>query len=257
MSRIRLIIWNEDEARQRAKELRAVGYHVRHDLASPPELVRALRSRPPDAIVIDLSRLPSQGRDMGLLLRKSAALRQVPLVFVGGSPEKARAVRQLLPDATFATWGRIEEALRRALAHPPKEPVVPSSLFAPYAGKSLPLKLGLKTGMRVALVAAPPDLQASLRPLPERVVLTGDLRREADLILWFVRTAADLHGGIQKLLARSGTAPIWIAWAKKASGAPTDLSQVIVRAAGLEAGLVDYKICSVDATWSALLFKKR
>jgi hypothetical protein len=89
------------------------------------------------------------------------------------------------------------------------------------------------------------------------VVLTGDLRREADLILWFVRTAADLHGGIQKLLARSGTAPIWIAWAKKASGAPTDLSQVIVRAAGLEAGLVDYKICSVDATWSALLFKKR
>jgi hypothetical protein len=194
---------------------------------------------------------------MGLLLRKTASLRRVPLVFVGGSPEKAQVVRHLLPDATFTTWRGIKGALRRALAHPPKNPVVPASVFAPYAGKPLPDKLGFKAGMRVALVVAPPDFQASLRPLPERVVLAGDLRREADLILWFVRTAGDLHNGIQKLLARSGSAPIWIAWPKKASGAPTDLSQVVVRAAGLEAGLVDYKICSVDPMWSALLFKKR
>jgi CheY-like chemotaxis protein len=257
MSRIRLIVWNDDEARQRARELRECGYRVGHELPSPPELVRVLRRRPPDAIVIDLSRLPSQGRDMGLLLRKTASLRRVPLVFVGGSPEKSRAVRELLPDASFATWGRIEGALRHALAHPPKDPVVPSSIFAPYAGKPLPLKLGFKAGMRVALVAAPPGFAASLDPLPEGVRLVRGVQGHADLIIWFVRGTADLQGGVQELLARSGSARIWIAWPKKASGAPKDLSQVVVRAEGLKSGLVDYKICSVDPTWSALLFKKR
>jgi hypothetical protein len=194
---------------------------------------------------------------MGLLLRKTAALRRVPLIFVGGSPEKAQAVRHLLPDATFTTWRGIEGALRRALAHPPRDPVVPASVFAPYTGRPLSLKLGFKAGMRVALVAAPPGFAASLDRLPEGVRLLRGAPREADLILWFVRTAADLQGGLPELLARSGRAPMWIAWPKKASGAPTDLSQVVVRAAGLKSGLVDYKICSVDPTWSALLFKKR
>jgi hypothetical protein len=51
--------------------------------------------------------------------------------------------------------------------------------------------------------------------------------------------------------------PVWIAWPKKASGVATDLSQQVVRGIGLSAGLVDYKICAIDKTWSGLLFTKR
>jgi hypothetical protein len=56
-------------------------------------------------------------------------------------------------------------------------------------------------------------------------------------------------------LAENG--PLWIAWPKRASGAATDLTQQRVREIGLAAGLVDYKICSIDETWSGLLFTRR
>ncbi len=254
--RLRLIVWNSVEALQRARELRALGYSVAYDHPSPPELVRALRRKPPDAVVIDLSRLPSQGRDLGVLLRRSPPLREVPLVFVGGTIEKVRAIRGLLPDATYTTWNRIAHSLRRALAHPPKDAAVPSSVFAAYAGKPLALKLGIRPGMRVALVGGPAGFGRSLGPLPEGATISAGLRWRADLVFWFVRTAEGLQG-IRRIAALCGPAPLWILWPKKTSPAASDLSQGTVRAAGLRVGLVDYKICSVDAVWSALLFRKR
>jgi hypothetical protein len=47
---------------------------------------------------------------------------------------------------------------------------------------------------------------------------------------------------------------IWISWPKKASGVPTDLTDVIVRGEALPLGLVDVKVCAIDATWSGLKF---
>jgi hypothetical protein len=47
---------------------------------------------------------------------------------------------------------------------------------------------------------------------------------------------------------------IWVSWPKKASGVDTDLSGNVVRSAGLEAGLVDVKVCAVDDVWSGLKF---
>ena len=58
-------------------------------------------------------------------------------------------------------------------------------------------------------------------------------------------------------MARAGSAPVWIAWPKKASGAGTDLTQQVIRQTGLDAGLVDYKICAIDPTWSGLAFVRR
>ena len=52
-------------------------------------------------------------------------------------------------------------------------------------------------------------------------------------------------------------ASMWIAWQKAASGLATDLTQRAVRELGLAAGLVDYKVCSIDRTWSGLLFTHR
>ena len=47
---------------------------------------------------------------------------------------------------------------------------------------------------------------------------------------------------------------IWICWRKKASGVVTDLTEDIVRQSGLNAGLVDIKVCAVTDIWSGLKF---
>ena len=49
----------------------------------------------------------------------------------------------------------------------------------------------------------------------------------------------------------------WLIWPKKASGVRSDVDGNVVRETGLAAGLVDFKVCSVDATWSGLAFKRR
>ena len=55
----------------------------------------------------------------------------------------------------------------------------------------------------------------------------------------------------------AGDVPLWIAWPKKASALRSDVGETDVRGAGLANGLVDYKICAIDATWSGLLFRRR
>ena len=74
----------------------------------------------------------------------------------------------------------------------------------------------------------------------------------------FVRSRADLgrrFAGAAKTVADGGR--LWLAWPKKASGTPTDLAQDDVRAFGLTAGWVDYKIAALDPTWSGLCFARR
>jgi hypothetical protein len=50
---------------------------------------------------------------------------------------------------------------------------------------------------------------------------------------------------------------LWLVWPKQASGVPTDLDGNRVRELGLQAGLVDYKVAAIDATWSGLCFARR
>jgi hypothetical protein len=254
---LKLIHWNTTEAKTRSAELRRLGYTVSSDLPAVSQLLRELSTSLPTAIIIDLTRSPSQGRDLGILLRQRRATRPIPLVFAGGAPEKVARVRELLPDATFAEWGRIAAAIRHAIAHPAPRPVVHTSAFAAYAGRSLIQRLGIRPGMRVALASAPGDFKATLAPLPEGVRLTSGLARRQNLILWFVRRPADLRRGLVGIHERLGEAHLWIAWPKGGSAARGDLTQQIVRAQGLAAGLVDYKICSINSTWSALLFRRR
>ncbi|HVP33251.1 MAG TPA: hypothetical protein VMT09_06330 [Steroidobacteraceae bacterium] len=47
-------------------------------------------------------------------------------------------------------------------------------------------------------------------------------------------------------------AAIWVSWPKKSSGLPSELTEDTVRELALPLGLVDIKVCAVDATWSAL-----
>jgi hypothetical protein len=242
---------------ERAERIRAAGYQVDGEVPSGRAYLRALQEDPPLAVVIDLGRLPSQGRDMGLQIRNQGATRHVPLVFVEGDPQKVARVHELLPDAVYCSWPEIGEALGGAIAAPPDDPVVPGSVFAAYAGTPLPKKLGIQAGHRVALVEAPAGFEKTLGELPVGVELARGARVPCDLTIWFTHSREKLEAGLAGMIAQAGQGPVWIAWPKKASGVATDLSQQVVRETGLGAGLVDYKICSIDATWSGLLFTRR
>ncbi len=257
MSRIRLIHWNEAEGRERAALLRDAGHEVEAGVPKDFTFLKPLRASPPDAIVIDLDRLPSQGRDVGLSLRHSKATRHVPIVFAGGAPDKVARVREKLPDAAYASWQGIARAVARAVRRPPKEPVVPRSPLDGYSGRPLPAKLGIKPRTTVGLRGAPPDFRETLGELPEGARVSTSARGRCDTLLWFVRSAKELSTGIATMAARDDFRGLRILWPKKASGVGADLGERDVRREGLAAGLVDYKICAVDAVWSGLLFARR
>jgi CheY-like chemotaxis protein len=255
--RVQLFHWHEQEAAERAARLRAAGYIVLPHLPGAGGDLQRFTNPPPDAIVIDLSRLPSHGRDVAVFYRATKRTRHIPLIFVEGEPEKVAKVRTLLPDATYTTWGRIRSALRSAIARPPEKPVTPASALAGYSGTPLPKKLGIKPGARLALVGAPEGFERVLGPLPEGAGLSRRLTPAADLAIWFVRSLKELRGGVRKMAAATPRDGLWIAWAKQASGVPTDVTQAAVREAGLSHGIVDYKICAIDPTWSGLKFARR
>jgi hypothetical protein len=129
--------------------------------------------------------------------------------------------------------------------------------MAGYSGTPLPKKLGIKPDFTVALVNAPDRFGRTLGDLPADVTLQEGRMGGCDLILWFVRSVRDLDAGIGRMSAATPAGGIWIIWPKRASGVQTDLDGNIVRETGLAHGLVDFKVCAVDATWSGLKFSVR
>lgn len=256
MTRVRLIHWKAEEATERTSKLKAAGYEVEY---SPPDskAYKALKNNPPAVFVIDLSRMPSHGMEVGSSLRGYKATRNVPLVFVEGEPEKVERIRKLLPDATFTTWSKIRSALKIAIANAPANPVKPESNLAGYSGTPLPKKLGIKPNATVALVNAPRDFETTLGVLPEGVTFVEEAKGPAELIVWFIRSRFELESQIVEMRKATGNGGLWIAWPKKTSGVVSDLTENIIRDTGLAVGLVDYKVCAVDATWSGLKFAVR
>jgi len=252
---VRLVHWNEDEGLRRQKQLEAFGYDAAFDFGDGVLAMRQIRASLPDAVVIDLSRLPSHGREVAHGLRSAKGTRHVPIVFVDGEPEKVARTKQLLPDAVYTTWGRIKTALPKAIAKPPANPVVPDHNAA--WGKPTVGKLGVKPGFKVALLGAPIGLAETLKPWPAKVRLTARPEPDADLFLCFAKTLHELHAQLLSVAPIAKRQTLWLSWPKKASTVKSDLDGNIVRETGLRAGWVDFKVCSIDATWSGLAFKRR
>jgi hypothetical protein len=130
--------------------------------------------------------------------------------------------------------------------------------MAGYSSTPLAKKLGIKEGSRIALVNAPENFEFGLGKLPDQVKLVQRLTNSLDIILFFVleeRVLARDFPTLARKLVTNGM--IWIAWPKKSSGVTTDLSFDVVQRIGLNAGLVDVKICAIDETWSGLKFVYR
>lgn len=254
MPRIRLVHWKESEAGEYIELLTAAGYLVEYTSEFGPGLMRIWRESPPDAFVIDLSRLPSHGREIAVALRQSRATRTIPIVFCEGAEEKIAKIRAELPDATYCVRGSLRAGLRRALKQKITEPVVPVQMMDRYAGRTVAQKLGIREGSTVALVDAPREGLKAIGELPQKVQLREDGAERADVTLCFITDFASLQSRLSEMRGRAGATKLWMLWRKGGSAARGDVTEGLLRERAIDLGLVDYKVCSVNAVWSAMAF---
>ena len=126
-----------------------------------------------------------------------------------------------------------------------------------YSGKPLAAKLGIKPDHLVLLDNAPAGFVIEGLP-PGTSVARRAGRTPYDVVLMFCPDRARLAKRLPTLLARTTTAGmIWTAWPKRSSGVPTDLDENGIRELALPLGVVDVKVCAIDATWSGLKLVRR
>ena len=235
-----------------ARRLCAEGLDATAYPALGPRAFREIRANLPDAILIDLTELPSYGRAMAILLREQKGTRNIPLVFLKGDPEKAARVREVLPDAVFATWPKAAPVILRAIARAPAEAAAPN-----VAGIPLAKKLRIAQGSAVAILEAPENVREILGPLPGGVRIQKKMG-DTDLALFFVKSAAALGRALPRLAAQMIPGrTLWICWPKRTSSLPCDLTLDSIRAMVRPYGMIDSKICAIDATWSGTAITKR
>jgi len=217
MARVRLVHWRASEAAALLATLGAAGHAVDYDEDAASAGFRAIFTWPPDVFAIDLSRLPSHGREVAIFFRGQKATRHIPIVFVGGAPEKVEAVRKVLPDAVYTVPGRLRSALREALARRPASPVVPAQMMARYASRSAAQKLGIREGTAAVLIDPPRNYAGVIGELPVGAALEEGPAVGCPVTLWFVHDGADCREampGMRKLAVRT---KLWILW-RKGSG---------------------------------------
>ena len=141
---------------------------------------------------------------------------------------------------------------RSRTIRPGRLPRMARSSSEGYSGTPLARKLGIVEGGTFAVVADPGHAEELLAPLPsgaQRIEAVD----EADVVVLFTTARADLAerlGALGAAVFPDGA--LWIAWPKRASKVPTDMTEDVVREVALPLGLVDTKVAAVDATWSGL-----
>jgi hypothetical protein len=128
---------------------------------------------------------------------------------------------------------------------------------AGYSGRPLPAKLGIKPETAVVLVDAPEGAEDLLVPLPEGVAVRRGNRGAREMTIWFVTRRAELERRFDAVARAVGEGTLWMAWPKRSSGVETDVTEDTMREVALPAGMVDSKVCAVDATWSGLRLTRR
>jgi hypothetical protein len=129
---------------------------------------------------------------------------------------------------------------------------------AGYSKRSLVEKLGIKEGIAIAILNAPPVYSVILGDLPKNVTVTQLLTEQLTFIQFFTKSREELEKifpSLKETLSYDGT--LWISWPKLSSKIPTDLNENIVMQIGLENGLVDVKVIAIDEVWSGLKFVYR
>lgn len=253
--RVRVIHWKDAEVGLLIESVRSSGFDVDYTPSTNgAEIARALGASPPDAVVIDLSRLPSQGREVGVWLRNRKSTRTIPLIYVDGEPEKVEKVKAVIPDAAYTTLSELAPLLRKACSGKVTNPVVPPSAMERFKNKTAAQKLGIVVSSTVAVVDAPRDYTAVLGDLPEAVEIIEDPDAVQNVTLWFIRDSESMLKAVRRMRAIAAKTKLWILWPKAQTNRFREGS---IRELAIEHGLVDYKICSVNAHWSGILFARK
>ncbi len=122
-----------------------------------------------------------------------------------------------------------------------------------YSGTPLVKKLTLRDGMRVWFDAMPEHVIDEIDEYALDLIFVADPAEGIDAAHIFVTTRAALEAHLTAL--RHQIAPegqIWVSWPKQASKVPTDVTEDTIREICLPMGLVDTKVCAIDAVWSGL-----
>ena len=249
MPRVRLYHWKAAEAGPLIAALKGAGYSVDYEETHTPTMFREVRESPPDAFVVDLTRSPSHGRELVVALRGSKKTRHVPVVFVDGDPEKVEVVRRVIPDAVYTSRAKVAAALSRA--RPLANPFVPTQMMDRFAGRSTAQKMGIGKDARVAVIDPPPGYAQAIGALPEGACFEEDDGEDCKITLWFVHDFASFQAALPKMRRVAAKSRLWILWRK---GKQDGLEGNAIRRGAIDVGLVDYKICSVNQTWTGMVF---
>ena len=255
--KIKLIHWDKDLCEEKIRLLKSIGHQVGSESKLDKETFKRIKEYPPDVFLIDLTRLPSHGKEIAVGLRQIKSTRNIPIIFTEGEKEKIEKIRELLPDAIYSSWKNIRSALKKASEQRNVEKVIPLSMMERYSNSSLVKKLGIKENSKVALINPPKNFKETLGNLPENVKLIKAMKQGIDIIIWFTRSRKEFDLDFFNVLKYVDKNRLWIATIKKSSGIFTDINQNIVRNICLINGLVDFKVCAIDDTWSGLLLTKR
>jgi CheY-like chemotaxis protein len=258
--RIRYIHWNAAEADEYIEKLRNQGFDVEYDERPNSHHFAEWRTTPPDLFLIDLTRLPSHGREAGVALRNYKALRTVPIVFLDGEPEKAEQVKQILPDAIYVQAAKLVPTLKRVLrTGPVKQAAKPVAMMERYGNRSIAQKVGIEPHSAVALWESPGQIEQMLEGLPDGVHWVEPDDERATLAILFARDEESVDEAFLLALRHPHLKKIWVARRKAGTG-PKKLGAVsenLVRETGLARGFVDYKVCALSNEWSGLLFARK
>ena len=125
--------------------------------------------------------------------------------------------------------------------------------MAGYSGTPLPQKLGIKPSTIVVAMDPPENYRKLLTPVPSGVNFATRPVGNTQFVHLFVKERRALAEHLRQLRQKiAEDAVVWVSWPKKSSGAPTDITEDVIRAVALPLGFVDIKVCAVDEVWSGL-----
>lgn len=126
-------------------------------------------------------------------------------------------------------------------------------MTAGYSANPLFKKLGLREGFHAKLIHAPDYYPKLIPKIYDKLIMHEQTVKELDFIHFFPEIKYELEQILPRLKAEiKKNGMIWISWYKNSSGRKTELSENCIRDIALAIGLVDIKVCAIDADWSGL-----
>jgi len=164
------------------------------------------------------------------------------------------AVKAVIPDAVYTQTSSLGPILRKACKGKVADPVVPPSAVERFKTKTAAQKLGIVAASTAAVIDPPRDYATVLGNMPEGVEIVEDPDAVQPVTLWFIRDSEAMLAGLRRMRAIAPKTKLWILWPKAQTNRFREGS---IRELGIEHGLVDYKICSVNEQWSGILFARK